>query len=217
MSTLVIEALREKLSARKGYDYIVKMLNGGEVGISAMTNRAQQRSRLQAGYTIAFRSRFEATEYVEVAEAEGFTFEGKEVLSPVVACARVHGSLDEGDITEPVILLKPAQLYRPGMSGTQLYDVTRGVWKVNRQRALRASFAFAVADGGVVEIYEIHDWHPANSTPYPSGRQDQADPKYAKRFEFTGKVAPSGIQNKYLGQLVGHLFGRGQVIRYLNC
>lgn len=121
------------------------------------------------------------------------------------------------DITEPVILLNPAQLYRPGMSNTQLYDTTRGVWRVNRQRASAASFAFAVADGKVVEIYKIQNWHPANSTPYLSGRQDQSDPKYAGRFEFTGKIAPSGIKSKYLGQSVGHLFGRGQVIRYLNC
>jgi hypothetical protein len=125
--------------------------------------------------------------------------------------------MDAADITERVILLNLAQLYRPGMSGTRLYDTTRGVWKVKKQHASQASFAFAVADGKVVEIYEIHDWYPANSTSYLSGRQDQADPKYAGRFEFTGKVAPSGIKNHYLGQLVGHLFGRGQVIRYLNC
>jgi len=121
------------------------------------------------------------------------------------------------DITERVILLKPAQLYRPGwISGTPLYDITRGVWRVDKQRALKVSFAFTVVDGKVVEVYEIDDWHPANSTQYLSGRQDQADPRYAKRFEFTGKVAPS-VKSKYFGVSVGHLFGSGQVIRYVNC
>jgi len=126
-------------------------------------------------------------------------------------------AMDAAEITDRVILLKPAQLYRPGMSGTNLYDITRGVWKVQRQRASKASLAFAVVHGKVVEVYEIDDWHPANTTPYLSRRQDQADPKYAKRFEFTGKVAPSGVRNKYLDQLVGHLFGSGQVILYVNC
>jgi hypothetical protein len=126
--------------------------------------------------------------------------------------------MDAADITERVMLLKPVQLYRPGwMSGTPLYDITRGVWRVDIWRASGASLAFTVADGKVVAVYEIDGWHPANTTPYLSGRQDQADPKYAKRFEFTGKVAPSGIRDKYLGRSVNDLFGRGQVIRYVNC
>lgn len=121
------------------------------------------------------------------------------------------------DIREQAILLKPAKLYRRGMSGTQLYDITRGVWKVERQRAEHAAFAFAVAGGKIIEIYEILCWHPASTTPYISGRRDQSDAKYAKRFEFTGRVAPSGIRDKYLGWSVNYLFGRGQAIRYLSC
>ena len=90
MSTLVTEALREKLNAQGGYDYAIKMLNGGEVGITALTDRARQRSRLQIGHMIAFKSRFEATQYVTVAESEGFTFDSKEYLgNRVVARARI--------------------------------------------------------------------------------------------------------------------------------
>jgi hypothetical protein len=83
MSTFVIEALREKLSTRDGYDYAIRTLNGGEVGISVQSDRAQQRSRLDPGVTIVFKGRCDATEYVEEAEAEGFTFNGKEVLSDI--------------------------------------------------------------------------------------------------------------------------------------
>ena len=64
-------------------------------------------------------------------------------------------------ITEPAILLKPAKFYRSGMSGAELYDITRGVWRVSKQRASLARFAFAVADGKVVAIYEIDAWHEA--------------------------------------------------------
>lgn len=121
------------------------------------------------------------------------------------------------DISEPAILLKPARLYRRGMSGTELYDITRGVWKVDRQRAERAMLAFAVGDGKIVEVYTISSWHAANTTPYPSGRRDQSEARYASRFEFTGQVASSRTRDKYLGLAVNHLFGRGQVVRYLNC
>ena len=122
------------------------------------------------------------------------------------------------DITEPANLLNLYQLFRPNLSVAQLYDATRGVWKVNKQRASRADLAFAVAGGKVVEVYNIHQWYPANSTPYVSGRQDQSDPKHGGDFEFTGTVAPPAIRSKYLGLSVKHLFGRGQnPIRYVNC
>ena len=120
-------------------------------------------------------------------------------------------------ITEPAILLNLHQLYRPNMSAAQLYDTTRGVWKVNKQRAKLADLAFAVADGKVVEIYDVHQWHPANTTQYfwPAGLPDS---KHAGDFEFTGKIATAATHSKYAGMSVKHLFGRGQnPIRYLNC
>jgi hypothetical protein len=125
--------------------------------------------------------------------------------------------MDAADITDRVILLKPTKLYRPGMSAVHLYDITRGVWRVDEQKARRASLAFTVIDGNVVEVYTIDDWHNANTTPYRSGRQDQALPKYVTRFEFTGRVVPPGdVRRKYCGLPVGHLFGNGAVVAYIN-
>jgi hypothetical protein len=118
-------------------------------------------------------------------------------------------------ITEPVILLNISQLYRRDMAGTALYDVTRGVWRVGEQRYL-ADFAMAVVDGNIVEVYQIEQWHPANTTPYASGRRDQSDPHYVNRWEFTGVVAPSDIRDKYLGRSVKHLLGSQNPVRYLN-
>ena len=121
------------------------------------------------------------------------------------------------DIAEPAILLKPARLYRTGMSGTPLYDITRGVWKLDNTLAGRAGLAMTVIKGKVLEVYTIISWHPANTTPYLSGRIDQANPKYATRYEFSGCVAPAQIRNRYIGLAVGHLFGSGSVVRYVNC
>jgi hypothetical protein len=126
--------------------------------------------------------------------------------------------MERANITEPTILLNLKQLYRPGMSGNQLYDTTRGVWKVSRERASRAAFAAAVVDGKILQIYTIQEWYPANTgPPYLSGRQDQSEPRYAKRFEFTGRDAPSEIKDKYLGLSVEHLMGGQNPVRYLNC
>jgi hypothetical protein len=54
------------------------MLNDTEVGIKALTERAQRARRLAPGHTIACPE--DARDYVDVAEAEGLTFVGRELL-----------------------------------------------------------------------------------------------------------------------------------------
>jgi len=120
-------------------------------------------------------------------------------------------------ISEPAILLKPSKLYRPEMSVLELYDITRGVWKVNKQHAELAKIALSVANGAIVGVYTNLAWYSANKTPYLSGRHDQADPKYVSRFEFTGTEAPAALKDKYMGLHVNHLFGSGSVVAYQNC
>jgi hypothetical protein len=61
-------------------DFEIRLLNGGEVGISALTERGRKERGLEAGTTIAFKGPGDAIEYVEVAEREGLTFRGKELL-----------------------------------------------------------------------------------------------------------------------------------------
>lgn len=63
-------------------DFVMKPLNSGEIGISALTERAQKARNLTAGHMITFRSRDDAMPYVQAAETEGFTFAGKEHLKP---------------------------------------------------------------------------------------------------------------------------------------
>lgn len=120
------------------------------------------------------------------------------------------------EITEAAIMLKPTRLYRRGMSAIALYDISRGVWRVSRPRAGLATIALIVIDGEIIEVYQILGWHRANTTPYLSGREDQSAPQYTDRFEFTGQSASTDIRDKYFGKVVKELFGRGQVVRYLN-
>jgi hypothetical protein len=63
-------------------DYVMKQAGSGEYGVTAQTERAEGRKPggLKMGHTLVFRSRDEVREYVEVAEAEGFTFAGKGLL-----------------------------------------------------------------------------------------------------------------------------------------
>lgn len=109
-------------------------------------------------------------------------------------------------VTEPALLIRINQKYSPALSSEALYEVTRGVWVIGNRRET-VSFAIAVADGVVREVYAIHSWHPAGTTAYKT--RSQEDVNLAGRWEFVGAVAPPAVREKYLGQSVAHYFLRG--------
>jgi hypothetical protein len=49
------------------------------------------------------------------------------------------------------------------MTSIELYDATRGVWKVGPRRD-KARFALSVYGGVVRAVYEVAAWLPAGST-----------------------------------------------------
>ena len=118
-------------------------------------------------------------------------------------------------VTEPSLLIRIAQLFDPKMSRAQLYEVTRGVWKVGTRRD-GVQFALAVAEGVVREVFEVQRWHPAGSTPYTTRPRSQV--AIEGRWEFTGVVANERIRDKYLDASVAHYFARGNSnpILYVN-
>lgn len=117
------------------------------------------------------------------------------------------------NIIEPAILLCINRLYRSGMSGPHLYDITRGVWAARGEQRSRVQLAFAVSHGRVVDVYQIQQWHRAGTTPYASGRQIDLT-VHANDWEFTGTSAQPEIRAKYVDQRVPRFWGNP--IRYLN-
>ena len=103
-------------------------------------------------------------------------------------------------ITEPGILIRINQKYRKGMSDEELFEATRGVWKINENglEAKKAKYAFAIYKGEIKEVYKIKEWHKAGTTSYKT-RQDVHDPR---RREFAGGLAEDEIRNKYLSKSV---------------
>ena len=122
----------------------------------------------------------------------------------------------EVDVTEPAILIRIRQLFDPKMSREALYEATRGVWRAGERRE-GARYALAIADGIVREVYEIGRWHPAGSTPYAT--RPARSVRVEGRWEFTGRVAPEGVRDKYLDRSVANYFARGasNPILYVNC
>lgn len=126
-------------------------------------------------------------------------------------------------IDEPVITICVNQQYKYCSNASDLYNCTRGLWRLNRERAEKAEYAFAVYQGEIKEVYEIEGWVPASK-----GRSDFwverlksqgriINPaEHEGRSDFIGKVAPAGIREKYVGKLmpVRH---RQNPIRYFKC
>lgn len=124
----------------------------------------------------------------------------------------IISSVEKVEITEPSIIFRINNFYRPDMKPIELYDATRGRWVIGTDRK-KAELAFSVYKGIVKEVYKIEAWFPAGATF--STRAD-APPK--GRWEFVGNVAEKRTRDKYLNKSVAHYFptGGSNPIRYIN-
>lgn len=119
----------------------------------------------------------------------------------------------EASIKERSILLNISGSYQKAATSSQLYDVTRSAWVVNKAKAQKAIYAFAMFAGVVREVYKIQEWLPAGTTLTSFDVQHQP----AKdRWEFVGTFAPNDVRKRHKGKRVkGLVFGQNPV-RYLN-
>jgi hypothetical protein len=63
-------------------------------------------------------------------------------------------------ITDPVVAICINQQFEYCSNSSDLYECTRGLWRLSRKRAEKAQYAFAVHQGGIKEVYEIEEWVP---------------------------------------------------------
>jgi hypothetical protein len=107
------------------------------------------------------------------------------------------------NIVEPALLIRINQMFHYGMTPVELYDATRGIWRVGPDRD-EVELAFAVFQGVVRQVYKVAQWLPAGST-FSTRDEDLRDPE---RWEFVGTVAEDRIRSKYIDGSVTHYFGR---------
>ncbi len=119
------------------------------------------------------------------------------------------------DVTVRAVAININQTYSPTMSSESLYDFTRGIWRLDRDRAENAKYAFSVYDGEILEVYEISKWSRAGTTEYLTGREFE-DNEEKTRFEFVGRVADEDIREKFVGKLLPDKHSQNP-IRYYKC
>ncbi len=105
------------------------------------------------------------------------------------------------EVQHKAILFTINQLYRDDMTPLELYEATRGIWRIGPRRE-QADYAMAVFQGIVREVYRIDRWYPAGTLEYET--RDDAGFKYndPPRWEFSGEVADD-IRGQYVGCYVG--------------
>lgn len=126
------------------------------------------------------------------------------------------------DIIEPAILIRISKLFRYSMSPTELYDFTRGHWKLNPEKAKLAKYAFSIYEGVIQEVYKIHSWFPAGTTFGIQRKNRNSDSntkdRLSERYEFIGNIAEDNLRKKYKYKTVSHYFKKGSAnpIMYIN-
>lgn len=120
----------------------------------------------------------------------------------------------EAKILEPSILIRIRELFHYGMTPLELYDATRGMWKIGERRK-QAEYAFSIFEGIIKEVYKIESWFPAGTT---FTTRDKKTIKTENRWEFVGHIAPPEIRKKYINKSVRKYFKKRarNPIQYVN-
>ena len=126
-------------------------------------------------------------------------------------------------IKDQVIAISINEQYPHCEASDDLYTCTRGLWKLDPERAERAKYAFAINKGAIKEVYEIDQWLPATKvfTELWIARLERqgrkiSDDDYLDRYEFIGHLAPKEIREKYVGKKLPKRHS-GNPIMYFNC
>lgn len=116
--------------------------------------------------------------------------------------------LDRDEITVPALLLKITNKWTPEMSADDLYEATRGWWKMADgagSRKERAEYALAVSGGVIREVYAITPGSWTN------------DVETSDRWGFEG-VPATGEERSWVGRDVSAWTRNLQApFSYLNC
>ncbi len=123
---------------------------------------------------------------------------------------------ESAEIAEPSILIRINRLYRYDMTDEELYEATRGKWKVGTRRE-KAEYAYAVFRGIIREVYSVERWVPSGSTLYRT--TVHTNEHRPGRWEFVGCLTEAAIRDRYVNKTAEHYFTQGaqNPIRYVNC
>ena len=130
---------------------------------------------------------------------------GRKTLDDLIA---LFHAKEIKQFSEDIALIRLNRTYRSGMPPSELYEFTRGRWKISEEKRNKVQYACAVYEGVIRETYKVEQWFTAGST-YFAYRLDKLTSKEKGRYEFIGNIADEQIKKKYNYKSVKHLFSPG--------
>jgi hypothetical protein len=147
--------------------------------------------------------------------AEAFSQKTEGIVSRYV-------NADQVIIDVPAMLIRINKTYRENMSAEELFEVTRGIWRVGPKREI-PRYAFAVFKGVIKEVYRIDRWLPAGTLEYKHRQMQKIlndfRPTLKARWEFDGSLVEDNIRKRFVGKSCAHYFKQGNASPtvYVNC
>lgn len=112
------------------------------------------------------------------------------------------------------MMIRISATYSDALSPLELYEMTRGFWRVDVEHARQADYVLAVYQGIVREVYQVADWFPGGTT----FMQREEDGAWAKdRYEFVGRIADETVRQKYRLKTSRTSFRKDVRYRYGMC
>lgn len=129
--------------------------------------------------------------------------------------SRYREKLYEDDVDENVMIIRINRLYRHDLTEEELYNATRGYWKVTKKDADKldkVDYVFSVYKGRILEVYKVAKWFDAGTVYMPKRRGEDVEPDeefLSQRKEFVGTIAEERIRRKYVNKSVEDFFPNG--------
>ncbi len=79
----------------------------------------------------------------------------------------------------------------------KIYEATRYAWKLNKSRAEKAEYVFAVSNGIIREVFKPTKWLKATKANFPNLNVDTEN-----RYGFEGNKAECEIRQLYVGRIL---------------
>lgn len=135
---------------------------------------------------------------------------GKSEVNIIESKYSAKDELKIEDIKDKAIMFKITNTYKNGMKPHEIYDITRGVWRIDLKRAKDYKYAFAVYDNVIIEVYEIMQWFERGSTF--NSKSEELQKFSGQRYEFVGKIADEKIRIRYINKSVKNINNNLQTV-----
>ncbi len=126
---------------------------------------------------------------------------------------RLYNAERLNEIENNCILININKKYQRGKGESSIYEATKEIWTINKDKLPSLKYVLSEYRGLVVEVFEVTEWYKKERGFTPKAkRHGQTKIGYG----FNGEVALDEIRKKYINKSIAHIKKKGaaSAIRY---